>query len=339
MTTTHRPTHLAGSTDPAARPWTGPQRRYDIVKEFVVALVVVSVLGVALATAFGSPDEPALTFAGWAKAAPDNLYATTVGELAGTTESAGYGPPYNSGSDGLSIGPLALQKWAGVQIPVDPAQDFVIRPLQSQPQTEAVASALSAWSSASADQRSAWATAYDEALQATADDSGALHPDQVAPGDYGPVPALATGLVDLARSGALDGALLSEGGFSPTDQTARILFLGDGSYLDDAATAQHLQGNTWGMVNGTHSYPGQPWLWWASIWYQIPTFNPAEDATTTTALQDNADAWIFGIIAVLAVLMVLVPFLPGVRSVPRWIPVHRLVWRRYHRRYGDAHLR
>jgi hypothetical protein len=26
-----------------------------------------------------------------------------------------------------------------------------------------------------------------------------------------------------------------------------------------------------------------------------------------------------------------VPFIPGLRSIPRWIPIHRLVWRNYYR--------
>ena len=322
----------------AREPWPGPTRRYDIVKEFVVALVVMAVLGVALAAAFSSPDEPALTLKGWAAAAPDNLYATAVGELAGTTESAGYGPPYNTGSEGLTLGPLALQRWAGVRTPVDPAQDFVVTPLASQQQPADVTAALATWAAAAPDQRTTWATALDDAVQATADDSGALHPDQVAAGDYGPVPSLASGLVAMARSGALDGVLMAHGGLYATDQTAQILFLGDGSYLDDAATAQRLQGNTWGMVNGVNSNPGQPWLWWASLWYQIPTFNAAEDATSTTFLQDNADAWIFVVIGVLGLGLILVPVIPGLRSVPRWLPVHRLIWRSYHRLHGDDHL-
>ena len=86
------------------------------------------------------------------------------------------------------------------------------------------------------------------------------------------------------------------------------------------------------MMNGANSYPGQPWLWWASLWYQIPTFNPAEDATTTTSLQDNADAWIFYIIGVIGLVIIFFPFIPGLRSIPRWIPVHRLIWRTYYRR-------
>ena len=41
------------SSDVAALPWAGPVRRYDIVKEFVIALVVMAVLSVGLAVAFG----------------------------------------------------------------------------------------------------------------------------------------------------------------------------------------------------------------------------------------------------------------------------------------------
>jgi hypothetical protein len=326
------------SGDVAALPWAGPQRRYDIVKEFVIALVVMSVLTLILAAAFSSPDEKALTFKGWGVTAADNLYATTVGELAGTTESAGYGPPYNDASDGIAVGPLQPQKWMGVRIPVDAAQDFVITPLKSQEQSAAVASALRAWDAATPDQRTAWATALDDAIQATADADGVLHLDQVATGDYGPVPDLATGLVAMARSGSLDATMLSGGSFYASDATRQILFLGDGSYFDDAATAQNLQGNTWGMMNGVNSYPGQPWLWWASLWYQIPTFDPADDATTTTSLQDNADAWIFYIIGVISLVIIFFPFIPGLRSIPRWIPVHRLIWRPYYRKHGNSHL-
>ena len=330
--------HAKKSGDVAALPWAGPERRYDIVKEFVVALIVMAVLATILAAAFSSPDEKALTFKGWGATAADNLYATTVGELAATTDSAGYGPPYNKGSDGVTVGPLKPQKWMGVRIPVDAANDFVITPLKSQEQPAAVTSALQAWDAAAPAQRTAWATALDTAVQATADPDGALHPDKVATGKYGPVPDLAKGLVAMATSGALDGAMLSQGRFYATDATKQILFMGDGSYLDDAATAHNLQGNTWGMMNGVNSYPGQPWLWWASLWYQIPTFNPAADATTTTTLQDNADAWIFYIIGVISLVVIVLPFIPGLRSIPRWIPVHRLIWRTYYRSHGNNHL-
>ena len=71
--------------DPAAAPWQGPWRKYDILKEGIIALIVVSLLSIGLAGIFSSPDEKALTFQGWATSAPDNFFATTVGELAGTS--------------------------------------------------------------------------------------------------------------------------------------------------------------------------------------------------------------------------------------------------------------
>jgi hypothetical protein len=321
------------SDDVAAHEWRGPWRRYDIVKEGVIALVVVSLLTVGLAALFSSPDDPALTFKGWATSAPDNFYATTVSELAGTSESAGYGPPYNSNGDGVSVGPLNMQKMMGVRIPVDPAVDFVITPLSSQEQPVAVAAAVKVWEAADADQQTAWATAYDDAIAATADGEGTIDLTAVAKGDYGPVPALAQGLTDMATSGSYDGIFMAQGGFYKLDYTKQILFMGDGSYLDDAATAANLQGNSWGMMNETGSWPGQAWLWGYSLWYQLPIFNAADDATGVSAtLTSGADAIIFYIMAVLSLLLVLLPFIPGLRSIPRWIPVHRLVWMDYYRR-------
>jgi len=33
----------------------------------------------------------------------------------------------------------------------------------------------------------------------------------------------------------------------------------------------------------------------------------------------------------LTALLALVPFIPILRDIPRWIPIHRLIWRRYYR--------
>jgi hypothetical protein len=321
----------------ASAPWTGRTRRYDIVKEGVVAILVVGVIALALSALFSSPDDKVLTFKGWASSNPQNLYITAVAELAGESESAGYGPPYNDASEGLNTGPIHMQKWMGVRIPVNPAQDFVITPLSQAQQPAPVTSGLNAWNAASQDQRDAWSAAYWTALGDAAPDGDPANADltKVANGDYGPVPTLALGLTAMAKSGAYDGVLMAqsptgEPGFYQTDYTKQILFLGDGAYLDDAATKYNLQGNTWGMMNETHSYPGQAWLWLYSFWYQIPPFNNEESAP----FGSNADAWIFWIMAVLSLLLMLLPFIPGLRSIPRWIPIHRLIWRDFYRSEG-----
>jgi hypothetical protein len=310
-------------------PWSGPKRRYDIIKEGTIALVVVGLLIVGLSALIGSPDDEPITFQGWAQSAPGNFIATTVGELAGTTESAGYGPPYNTNGDPQAIGPIAPAAWMGVRQPVDPPNDFVIIPLSTQQQPAAITAAVAAWKAATPDQQATWATGLDTALN---DPEGAAgDPAKVPAGDYGPVPTLATGLLSMAASGALDGILPAPGQFYNLDNTKQILFMGDGSYLDDAGTANHLQGNQWGMMNEMGNFPGQVWLAPFSLWYQLPIFNSEEEAGVAATLTTNGDIYIMAIIGIGMLLLLLLPFIPGLRSIPRWIPVHRLVWRDYYR--------
>ena len=298
------------------RPWSGPWRPYDIVKEFTVGLVVVALLVGGLAVVFGSPDDQAVTLQRWARAAPADFVATAVGELDGTSGSASYGAPYNHNGPGQKLGPLALQRWAGVTIPVDSANDFVVDPLRAVPGDAQLTAGLATWDGASPDQRTKWAAAYDDALKAAPDND----PAKVAAGDYGPVPLLAGRLLDLARSGGLDGALLAQGRFYQTDYTKPLLFIADGTYLASLARDQHLAGNQWGMMNETGRYPGQAWLWLYTFWYQVKPFSSS----------GNADALVWALMMLLTLGLILVPFIPGIRSIPRWVPVHRLIWRSYY---------
>jgi hypothetical protein len=305
------------SDDLAARPWSGPKREYDLVKELVVALVVVGALVLGLSFAFGSPDDKSVTLQSWAKAVPSDFVATAAAELAGTSGTAGYGPPYNSAAEGQTIGPINLQKAAGVRIPIDAASDFVTGPLGKLAQTTEVQTALSTWASASPDQQAKWAGAYADAIAKVPD----ADYTKVAAGDFGPAPALSVALLNVAQQGSLDGVLGTQGHFFNTDYTDSLLFLADGTYLEDQARAQHLGGDQWGMMNETGSYPGQSWLWLYTFWYQIEPFSSS----------DNADSWVWGLMMLLTLGFVLVPFIPGIRSVPRWVPVHRLIWRDYYR--------
>lgn len=303
-----------------------PTRRFDLVKEFVIALVVALVLSGGLAAIFSSPDEKAITMSGWAKADPDNLATTAAAELAGTTTSAGYGAPYNTNGDGQKLGPLPLQKWAGVRLPVSSA-DLVLGPLQNASDNAEVRSGLATWKAAPPEQQTKWATAYTDAIgTAAADGQPATGAGgevaKVAAGDYGPVPALAAGMVTLARTGGLESELTSSGNFYGGDKTRSLLLLTDGAYLEDLARAQNLGGDQWGMMNEVGNAPGQPWMWLYTFWYQVPPFSTS----------DNADALVWGLMMFLTLLLILLPFIPGLRSIPRKIPIHRLIWRNYYRR-------
>ena len=307
-----------------------PTRRYDLVKEFVIALVVVLVLSGALAAIFSSPDEKAITMSGWAKADPDNLLTTAASELAGTTTSATYGPPYNSNADGQSVLKVPLQKLGGVRIPIDSA-DLVLGPLSNVAGSPALATAVATWKAATPEQRTKWATAYTDAIgTAAADGEPATGAGgevaKAKPGDYGPVPALSAGLLDLAKTGGLEGALTSSGNFYGGDQTRSLLLLSDGAYLEDLAVAQNLGGDQWGMMNEVGNAPGQPWMWLYTFWYQVKPFSTS----------DNADAEVWALMMLLTLLLMFIPFIPGLRSIPRWIPIHRLVWRNYYHRTKHA---
>jgi len=298
-----------------------PTRPYDLVREFVIALVVVIVVSGGLAVIFSSPDDPAITMAGWAKAASADVVATVAGELAGTTTSAGYGPPYNSNAPGQKLGPLSLQKWAGVRLPVDSAS-LILRPLSNLSGDPALTTALSTWKTATPDQQTKWATAYSDALgKAPGND-----PAKVAAGDYGPVPALSTAFLALATTGGLEGALTSSGNFYGGDQTQSLLLLTDGAYLENLARAQNLGGDQWGMMNEVGNAPGQPWMWLYTFWYQVSPFSTS----------DNADAQVWGLMMFLTLCLMFLPFIPGLRSIPRWIPLHKLIWRNYYRRTKTA---
>jgi len=291
-----------------------PTRPYDLVKEFVIALLVVGVLTGLLAAVLSSPDRKAISLSGWAQAAPEDVVATATAELAGTSTSAGYGPPYNSADVGPKLGPLALAKAAGNRIPIDSANDLVIGPLRTVSGAKPLTAALKTWDQASADDQTKWASAYADALAAVSDGN----PAKVAKGDYGPVPVLAGSFLTLAGTGSLEGLLTTSKTFYNGDETKPLLLLADGAYIEDQARAEHLGGDQWGMMNETGSYPGQPWMWLYTFWYQVSPFSTS----------GNADVLVWGLMAVLTLGFIFLPFIPGLRSLPRYLGVHKLIWRR-----------
>jgi hypothetical protein len=295
--------------------WRGPVKRYDILKEGTIASVIVLVLTVALASLLSSPDDPPLTVRTWVQVAPDDFLATAAGELAGTSVSSNYGPPYNTSGTPQKI-LFSPANILGVTYPFDPAQAFVLAPLASAaPGDPALAAALAQYNAASADQQNTWAAAYGKAVTKVTFTSNGT-PVVPAAAD-GPVPVMLATELALARSGALDTDLLAQRSFYGTDFTKPLLFLADGGYYAGVAAADHLTGTQWGVMNETGSYPGQPWLWLYQLWYQLPGFR------TST----NADLIAIYLTGAATLLLLAVPFVPGLRDIPRWIPVHRLIWR------------
>src|SRR5450755_3511591 len=304
----------AAAADRAA--WRGPTRRYDIVKEGAIASVIVLVLTIGLASLLSSPDDPPVTVATWVKVAPADFLATAASELNGTSLTASYGPPYNTNGTPQSEW-FAPADVAGVRQPIDAAQTFVLSPLASVAPTDpALAAALATYNAASSAQQVKWATNYGNAVIKVTFSNGT--PVVPAASD-GPVPVMLATELTLARGGGIDANLLAQQPFYGTDFTKPLLFLEDGAYYANLATADHLTGDQWGVMNETGSYPGQPWLWLYQMWYHMPGWRNSA----------NIDLIAIYMTGVATVLLLAIPFIPGLRDIPRWIPVHRLIWRNW----------
>jgi hypothetical protein len=182
------------------------------------------------------------------------------------------------------------------------------------PSDASLESALVRYEDAPVTRQSAWDTAYLTAVTHVTFRSGT---PAVPAANDGPVPMLIATELTMARSGALDADLLAQHPFYGTDYTKPLLFLEDGNYFSNLATAQHLTGAQWGVMNETGSYPGQPWLWLYTLWYQVPGFDNSA----------NVDMIAIYLTGAATLLLLAVPFLPGLRDIPRLIPVHRLIWR------------
>ena len=321
------------------KPWSGAYAPYDLIKELFVAVGAVALLAVILAILFSSPDQRPSTIAQWSRSLPVDFVATAAKELAGTSSTAGYGPPYNHNGEGQHAAFIYLQKWLGVSHPINTANDFVVDPLKTVPNDPALRAALAEYQAAPESTRNAWSTAYAKPLEEyeAASEEGKTPPSVVSQNastgavtvdakGTGPVPRMIASLLSLAQSGGLDGSLVASNQFFQTDYTKPLLFMSDGGLLAKRAEVDHLLGEQWGMMNETGSYPGQTWLWLYTLWYQVEPFKSSE----------NADILVMMVMGLLSLGLICIPFIPGVRSLPRRIPIYRLIWREHYSRQAGA---
>jgi hypothetical protein len=305
--------------DEAAREWKGAYKPYDILREATIALGVVLALALGLTILFSSPDLQSTTVQSWSRSDPVDFVTTATTELDGSSTTGGYGPPYNDNGPSQHIGFINPAKWVGVTYPINTAEDYVLAPLSLVTGQPALQTAISTYKAAPSKTQTAWTSAYENALaKASANPNGSI---TVKPGNYGPLPTMMGSLLTFAQSGGLDGALLTSRQFYQTDYTKALLFISDGGLLTNRAMQQNLVGSQWGMMNETGGYPGQVWLWLYTFWYQIKPFS-------TSA---NGDILVLAVMAVLSLALILIPFIPGLRDVPRRIPIYKLIWRDHYR--------
>jgi len=320
-------------TEDQTPPWGGRYATYDLVKELCIALGVITLLAVLLTVLLSSPDDKPSTIAQWSEELPADFAKTAGQQLAGTSPTAEYGPPYNHNGSGQQAWIIRPQKWLGVSHPINTESDYVIKPLETIPNDPELQKALTEYKAAPETQKKEWADAYAKPLEeyVTAVEEKKTPPSSVSVnrstgtvtvrGSTGPVATMMASLLSLAKSRGLDGSLLISRQFFQTDYTKPLLFMSDGGLLAERAEAQHLLGDQWGLMNETGSFPGQPWLWLYALWYQVEPFKASE----------NADLLVVLVMGALSLALICIPFIPGINRIPRWIPFYRVIWREHYR--------
>ncbi len=292
----------------------------------LIALSIMGVLVIVLAGIFSTPDVPALTAKQVVQQDPRLLIQTALDDLSGQDAISTYGPPYNNTPGASqSIGPISPEAWAGVQIPIQSAQDEVIAPLTRMiPVDPSLARPIATWNHAPASLQTRWVNAVSGALDKATYVRGHLMLPSVSSGAYGPVLRLVNAYLDLSRTGLLESAIDGATGPIPALNRTKSLLLLQADPAVQYASQLDMTGNQWGIIKETGNYPGAVWLWYYTLLYQIPPFSTSS----------SADLWVVMTVGIVTLLLVLTPFVPGLRSIPRWVGVYRLIWRRYYREHG-----
>ena len=304
-----------------------PMKDFDMVKEGILSLIVITVLVLIVAAIAGAPYRPAVTNQQVAMQSPLVIEQTALGDLDGSGSIASYGPPYNNGTGSVqSIAGFSPQTWWGVSYPVNTATDDVITPLSmlaSASGNSQLAKALATYQAAPAATQAKWNQNLSNALNKATVVGATV---KLPAGNYGPVAYMMNSELQLARSGLLSGALSRETnqGVYRWNVQNNLLFL-QGDALHDLAGKADLSGEQWGINHDEQAYPGPWWLTPYTFFYQVPPWN-------TSAAGDEMTAYSVGI---LFLLLLVVPWVPGLNRLPRLLPLYKLIWRDWYRNEKD----
>ena len=302
-----------------------PTKPYDLVREVLIILAVIAVIVIVLASVLGSPDYPTVRAQDVANLQPIAYLQTSATILAGNASIQSYGPPYTTDRENAQhLFRQAPANWFGVRDPIDPAQDFILKPLARVSILNGnVTDALNTYQSASTDQQQAWLSAYMAGLDNATVVDGQV---QIPAGDYGPVSTLMDSMLALGKAGLLEGALDSNVRQPfEYDFTQSLLFFQD---TVTASVAQKLDmtSDQWGILHETGNYPGAWWLFPFAFLYHVPPMNNSS----------NADIQAIFIILMIFLFLLFLPKIPIFNRLPRWLGVYKLIWRDWYARKKDA---
>jgi hypothetical protein len=309
--TASTPTPIAKTDAPPERMVRHVFWKYPILSVVMLALVAV------LAAVVGSPNSARATIAGTAKDDPGGAVLAFTQELDGTASSSA-----NSGEYGMG----------------DPARVFVVNPLRAAipllgpitlpqwPTLQAadVQQAVATYTGATPEQQMTWASAYDKALgtitaAAPGGDAMGGMPSPASAkigslrGDFGPVPVMVEADLKLAQEGYLEQYLQAANpGHS---EQLPVIWLYDHPSMLATATQKGLTDDQWGMVKERGFAVGP---WYLAVPSVFHIYFP-RGATGQGFLLWN--------LLFMVLLLFAVPFLPGLRDLPKRLKLYRFIYR------------
>lgn len=277
--------------------------RHAYWKYPIIALALAVLLGL-LGVFAGSPNYPRATIAQTSRQDPGGAALAFTQELAGTSSSAGNQKEFGLGPPGALFvtGPLtSFAPLLGGNVP----------------------GALTQYRTAPASQQARWTGNYLKALEAITPRSmgggmeTGMSPDyakiNTLHGDFGPVPTLVKADVGLAQSGHLEQYLEAR---EPGHTLHLVtIWLYDHPKMLNDAVANGLTDDQWGMVK-ERAYNVGPW-------YLII---PAIIHVKLPGGVNGRGFVLWNLLAALIFIFVL-PLVPGVRSLPRLLRLHRPIVR------------
>lgn len=298
---------MATTDTEAAAPIAADQPPQRLVRhvfwKYPILAAVLFVAIALIAALVGSPNWPRDTIAAVATQDPGGAVLAFTQELDGTASSSNNAQEWGMGN---------------------PAQVFVLNPLRQYAPLlgREVQDAIAAYDAATPIQQQTWAANYDKALgtimpQGGGDMGGTPSPDysqlDLLQGDFGPVPTLVTADVRLAQGGYLEQYLQAvDSGHS---YHLTNIWLYDHPHLLNTAVAEGLTDDQWGMVK-ERGFPVGPWYLF------IPAVIHVKMPTGATG-----QGFVIGNLVLAFVLLFIVPLVPGLRSVPRYLKLYRLIYR------------
>lgn len=289
----------------------------DFVKHLMLTLGIVTIVVLIASVLFGIPEVPPLTIKGYANQNPLAFEQMALRALDGQGQIADYGPPYNHGTGNVES---IVQKWAGIIHPVNAETDFIIKPLtMASAINPSIGPALTQFEKAPRATQALWETAFSTALTHGRYVHGII---VTKPGLYGPLPVLMNDALHLGQSGLMSGALIRNGAVMTRFNNQNYLLFLQGVPLQNDPATQQLTGPNWGIIHSAvNGYPG---AWWMTIptWIYTWPFVANSNASDALALTLGFLFW---------VILALIPWIPGLNQLPRYLGIHRLIWKEFYR--------